>query len=168
MPFLIFLRRNWKAALAFAAIAALAILLAVRTDERDDARAALERGRAGHALFVARARAEAERVRAEFEARARRAEQQQTRINEEVSRDYQTRIADLRRRHDELLRGQGRANPGRPGSASGLPAPGPAAGGADGAAGDPGLSLAERLVATETAIRLEALQTWVRRQAAVE
>lgn len=162
MTWLSVVRRNWRAVLAFAAIAILATLLAVRTGQRDGARAALERERADHALFIERARAEAERVRADFEARARRIEQQQTSINQEVSRDYQARIADLHRRYAELLRGEGGANPGRPGPAPHLPTPGHPAGGADGAAGDPGLSLAERLVATETAIRLEALQEWVR------
>ena len=163
------LRRNWAAALGFAAALILALLLAVRTDERDAARLATERAEARHRLFAERVRARAEKLRADFLEHARRTEQQQTRINQEVSRDYQDRIADLHRRYAELLRRDAAAGPGAgdPARPAPVPAPGFAPGRPDAAPADPRLSLLERLIATEQAIRLEALQEWVRRQARV-
>lgn len=174
------LLRHWQVALGVVAAALLASLLLLRTSERDAARSELARERAAHALFAARVQARAEEVARRFSERSRRVERDQQRISEEVDRDYQDRITDMRRRADALrvqLDAARRTNPAGAGSASvpGLPG---SAGGADGAAGDPGLpargsadgqlSLEERVIATEQAMRLDALQRWLRAQARIE
>ncbi len=158
-----FALRNWQVVLA----AGLALMLVIRTDQRDDARAALETEQARSAAFASSVSAAARSFQAQFQLAARDVERQQTQITEEVSRDYQSRISELRQRYADLLRRQSGAGAGAAGGPAGLPAPGNGAGRPDGAATDPGLSLAERYIATEQAIRLEALQEWVRRQAAV-
>ena len=149
-------------------IAALALLLAQRTHERDLARATLARERAQHAAFVQRTRAAAAEAARIFTERARRAEQAQARISQEVSDDYATRLADLRRRYDALRLRPPRANDRGGAGQPRLPALPGAAGRADAPAGDPrlppALTLDERFLATEQALRLEALQAWVRRQ----
>jgi hypothetical protein len=161
------LLRHWKLAAMLLIAGAIALRLHLVTVQRDDARAALVRERAAHALFAARVRARAEEVARRFAEHARRVERDQGRISQEMSRDYQERIADVHRRAAALrLRtGTAGADPGRAGTA-GMPALSGAATGPDAAAGDPRLPLEERVVATEQAIRLDALQRWVRAQAA--
>jgi len=113
-----------------------------------------------------RARAEAAALDAENINRVRDA---QDAITKEIVDDYEVRIADARRRADALrlqLDAQARADPGSGGSA---PMPGipDAAARIDEATGAGGLSVAERLIATETALRIIALQGWVNRLGAV-
>lgn len=111
-----------------------------------------------------RARAEAAALDAENINRVRDA---QDAITKEVVDEYEVRIADARRRADALrlqLDAQARADPGGGGNAS-VPAIRDAAARIDEAAGEGGLSVAERLIATETALRLIALQAWVEAQA---
>jgi hypothetical protein len=164
-----FALRHWRGAIGIAAILLLAALIALRTGERDAARLALERSGQARALFAERVRARAAETARAFTERARRSERAQARISQEVSRDYQSRIADLRRRVDalRLRNARDRADRGRPRRA-GLPGlPGPA-GRPDAAAGDHGLSFRERIAATEQTIRLEELQRWIRRQQAAD
>ena len=170
MPALaLFLRRNWQAALGLLFAAVLAGLLASRTHQRDEARAALEREHQARILFAERVRAAAERIRADFTASARRVERQQDQISQETSHDYQARISDLRRRLSALQLRPGPAGGADPGSAGRphLPALPASARGADGAADADRLSLAERLLCSEQSVRLDALQRWVRAQAAL-
>jgi hypothetical protein len=164
---LAFALRHWRGALGLAAVLVLAALLANRTGQRDEARVALARSEQARALFAARVRARAAETARDFTERARRTEQSQARISQEVSHDYQNRMADLRRRVDALrLRGRtDRADPGRAAAAR-LPGLPDAAGGFDAAAVDHRLSLEHRIAATEQAIRLEELQRWIRRQQA--
>lgn len=121
--------------------------------------------RSGRALAdMRRARAEAAALDAENINRVRDA---QDAITKEIVDDYEDRIADARRRADALrlqLDTQARADLGSGGNA---PMPGipDAAARTDEAAGEGGLSVAERLIATETALRLIALQDWVNRRA---
>lgn len=113
-----------------------------------------------------RAREEAARLDAENINRVRDA---QDAITKEVVDDYEVRIADARRRADALrlqLDAQARADPGSGGNAT-MPAVRGASARIDEAAGEGGLSVAERLIATETALRLIALQAWVEAQAGV-
>jgi hypothetical protein len=162
-----FILRHWRGAIGIAAIALLAALLVVRTGQRDEARAALARSEQARILFAEQVRARTSEAARRFAEKARLEEQARNQISQEVSSDYQNRMADLRRRIDALrLRGEAdRADPDRAGAARlpGLPG---AAGGPDAAAGDHRLSLAERIAATEQAIRLEELQRWIRRQQA--
>ncbi|HEY5713306.1 MAG TPA: hypothetical protein VIT38_15530, partial [Allosphingosinicella sp.] len=129
----------------------------------------LAREKAAAALFAAQVRAAAEHIRADMAARALDVERRQTQVTKEVSNEYQNRIRDLDRRVAALrLRERTAAeNPGGAGRPAGLPVLPDAAGGPDAAAGDHGLSLQQRVIATEQAIRLEELQNWVRRQGEV-
>jgi hypothetical protein len=137
-----------------------------RTIARDQVPLAIQRFGAAIA-DMRRAREEAARIDAENINRVRDA---QDAITKEIVDDYEVRIADARRRADALrlqLDGQTRANPGGGGNAS-MPAVRDAAPRIDEAAGEGGLSVAERLIATETALRLIALQAWVEAQTGVD
>lgn len=112
-------------------------------------------------------------ARAEDAANKARVERDQVTVSKEEISGYQNRISDLRRRADALgmQLAKARAAAGGGGSAPvpGLPAP---AGGADGAAGDHDAGaaaddLAYRLACAEQGVRLETLQQWNRRQAAI-
>ncbi len=154
-----FLMRNWQAVLGAAAVALLAVLLAIRTGQRDDARAALERERLEHKLFAERVRAKAEEIRARFIDHARRVERNQNRVTQEVSREYQERLAALRADYERRLRASGGANPGGPGrpQVPGLP---DAPGRPDGAAPAARFEFACRA----NSLQLEYLQAWLRQQ----
>lgn len=103
---------------------------------------------------------------------------QQAAITERIEHDYQTRLSALRARHHELARavasnasgrlraGATKVDPGAP-RAAGLPGTGTAASSADEAPGDHGLSLGQRLIASEQALQLDALIDWTLAQAAV-
>jgi len=121
-----------------------------------------------HAATIANVRIATERARAADRANAERVEAAQGQINERIANDFQARLADARARADRLRGattaasdpGGGRSTPvpGLPGSAPGTPQ----------TAGEDRLPDAERLIATEQAIQLEALIDWVRAQAEVE
>jgi hypothetical protein len=122
-----------------------------------------------HAVTVANYRAAADRARQLDQANAARVQSEQRLINERTSDDYETRLAAARAVADRL-RGElakAASNPGGGGATAvpGLPA---AAGGAAQAAGEDGLSIDERLLATEQGIQLDELIKWIRRQAAVD
>lgn len=167
IAFLAFLMRNWQAVAGIVTAAVLAILLAIRTDQRDDLRAALDRERQAQILFAERVRATSEGIARRAAELARRVEASQSRISQEASDDYQTRLARLRADFDSRLRAEAarRAGAGGGGDAvSGLPDP---AGGPDGAAAPAGPAAFEFACRANT-IQLEGLQDWVRRQGAVE
>ena len=170
--------------LALALIAGLILLLGLQTwrldgrsAERDAARAAAERAEARHLLFAERVRAKAEEISRKALERARRVEAEQDRISQETAHEYESQLAALRARYERLLRERaGGTGAGGAGGSPGLPAlPAPARG-ADGAAGpdrlpqpaEAELSLAERLLCSEQALRLLHLQAWVREQEGVE
>ena len=94
--------RHWKLIGWGLTAAVLLALVAVRTDQRDDAREAAAAEAAAHALTVANYRAAAAQARADMIANVRRVEAEQRAINEEVSRDYQAALADARARADAL------------------------------------------------------------------
>lgn len=111
-----------------------------------------------------RARAEAASIDAENINRVR---DSQDAITKEIVDDYEARLADARRRADALrlqLDAETRADPGG-GRNAPVPSISDAATRADEASGEGGLSVAERLIATETALRLISLQAWVEAQA---
>lgn len=146
--------------LIFVAIQTYRVSTAQRGEER--AVAALKAERAAHVLFAERVRAKAEEISRRFADNARRVEADQERVSQEVSRDYQIRLAALRAEYERRLRhSPGGANPGGARPAPGVPAvPGPA-GGADGAAA------AFDFACRANTLTLEFLQEWVRRQVAV-
>lgn len=120
-----------------------------------------------HQATIANYRLAAKQAEADDVANKVRVERDQAVISNEVSHDYQTRLAALRGRYDALrLRGASPAASG-PGEGAGLPGAGQGAGGADAAAGEEGLSLDDRLICSTQAEQLDALISWVERQTAV-
>jgi hypothetical protein len=110
----------------------------------------------------------AEQARQADLANKARVEAEQKAITERTSREYEARIADARATAQRLrdnLKAAG--NPSGPRAAP-LPGTGSPASGADEAPAHPGLSLDERLVATEQAIQLDELISWVERQTKVK
>ena len=107
-------------------------------------------------------------AQAQDAAHAARIERDQTIVSKETVSAYQSEIAALRRRAAERMRAAAAA--ADPGGRRGAAVPGPPepAGGADGAAGEDGLPAQDALTASEIALRLKALQDWVRRQAGVQ
>lgn len=102
-------------------------------------------------------------------ARLARVEAEQREITDDIVADYESRLGDVRARAERLRQQLGAAGEHPAGSARSvyLPAAGDAAGRAAEAAGDRGLSIEERLIATEQALQLQALIEWTTRQAAV-
>lgn len=115
-------------------------------------------------------------AQAQDAANSARAERDQIRISQEVNDAYLVQLADLRRRHDALRVRSGAAGAD---SGGGADAPVPnvsnSPGGTDDPAGEAGLSpargigfgRADALIASEQALRLKALQEWVRGQSRV-
>jgi hypothetical protein len=134
-----------------------------------EARQQVRDEKAAHKLTIANVRAAAEKARADDAAHARRVERDQNIISEEVSRDYQEQLVDLRRRYDALRVRLGKtpADPSGAGAAAVPGLPGSSAG-SDGAAGQDGLPAEDALIASEIALRLKALQLWMKGQLGVE
>jgi lysozyme family protein len=130
------------------------------------AEAEADREQAAHEQTIANYRAaQAEAARQNIE-NVRKAEYQQQEISRNVEADYTARLAELRARYDRLRRN---AASGSTASATDLPSLPDAASGSDGDANARfSLTVGERLTAAEYALRLEALQQWVRRQAEMD
>lgn len=139
-------------------------------DRLTDAVQARDAERAAHQQTKKRYRSAQAEAEALERARLARVKAEQQEITDEVVAVYRLRLADARARAEQLRVQLGRAGEHPAGSPGGeyLSGTGTAAAGIDGAAPDPGLSLYERLVATEQAIQLDALISWVERQAQVE
>ena len=124
----------------------------------------LKAERAAHAQTVAnfkKAQADAEAVQAHNLVRVAKAQKD---ITDETLDDYNRRVADLRARYKRLLEQGNRSASGNPD----LPAVPNATSGTDAAAQQDGLSSADALTASEQALQLDALITWVARQAKVK
>ncbi len=151
---LIFLRRHGLFILGGFAI----IAILVWTDHRGYTRAAetyqARIDKLQSDIAIQTAAAEASDLRHARESEAARAQ-----ISNEVSHDYQARLAALRARYDSL-----RASPegvARCGEFSAVPGVPESPGGSDGATPGAGLPCPTALTATEQALQLEALQNWL-------
>ncbi|MBB5987415.1 hypothetical protein [Sphingobium lignivorans] len=124
--------------------------------------------RAAHKQSVANYRAAAETARAQDAANKARVEREQATINRETVDDYEARLAAARALAERLR--ADRAASARAGSAPVAPVPGTgqSAGRADEATCEDRLPFADALTATEQAIQLDALISWVQRQTAVD
>lgn len=160
-------------------IAVAAFLTFQLMDARSDARAFQKEALTWQQKYNDEAQAHTDTIRAfqnaaaearrKDEANKKRVEKEQRQITERIERSYEELLADARARADRLrqqLRTTGAA-PGGPGE-SRMSGPGSPTGGPDGAASDHGLSITERLIATEQAIQLDRLQQWVRDQSRVD
>jgi hypothetical protein len=154
-------------ATAMLAFAVLAMLLHIRTGQRDAAIAQTAAVQESFDRTVAQYRAARDQARRDDQLNTIRVGMQQAAISQEVTNDYQTRIDRLRADHARRLRdAQAAADPGGGGSAR-VSATGAATSSVDGAAGETRLPFADALIASEQAERLAALQQWVRAQAEV-
>lgn len=161
------------AGLAAAAILAL-LLIAAKIDARHFRKQSVQFEQLyrleakAHADTIANVRIATERARAADRANAERVEAAQGQINERIANDFQARLADARARADRLRHGtKAPSDPGGGRGASVPRLPGSAPGTSQ-AASEDRLPDAERLIATEQAIQLDALIDWVRAQAEVE
>ena len=165
---MIALLTHWRTIATAAAIGTLALLLIFAKADARHWQKMHSGEKAAHAQTVANYRAAAKEAELADARNIIRVKAEQTKISQEISRDYQARLADARARATALrVPGATEANP-RSGTDPRLPAVPDATGGPDAATRQDGLSLEERLTATETAIRLDELQRWVRAQAGVE
>ena len=109
----------------------------------------------------------AEKARADDAANQVRVERQQSHISQETSREYQTKLADLRRRFERLRSGEAPGDQGGSGSEAVPRFP-------DGTAGPSPASQEDRLppedalIASEQALQLQALINWVLGQQGVD
>lgn len=95
---------------------------------------------------------------------------QQKEANHDIVQDYERRVAAARAAAERLRRQAGSTGAPSAGARGNVALSGlsDAASGADGATGNRGLSLDQRLTATNQASQLQALQEWNRRQAAID
>jgi len=124
----------------------------------------LKAERAAHAETIAvfkKAQADAEALQAHNLARVAKAQKD---VTDETLDDYNRRVADLRARYKRLLDQGNRSASGNPD----LPAVPNATSGTDAAAQQDGLPAADALTASEQALQLDALITWVERQSKVK
>ena len=120
------------------------------------------------ARTIANYRAAAEAARQADKANAERVAAAQRAISERTTNDLEARLADARARALRLqLESRPAATAGRGAGAAPVPAAGTAPGAAGGADAQDGLSVADRLIATEQAIQLDELIKWVRAQETV-
>ena len=120
------------------------------------------------AQTIANYRAAAETARRQDLAHADRVAAEQRSISERTNHDLETRLADARARALRLqLAARAPATAGGGGRAAVVPAASSAPRAPGRPAAENGLSLADRLLATEQAIQLDELIKWVNGQAAV-
>lgn len=144
-------------------IAAQKVAIARRTAERDLANAS-------HRQTKLNFRHAQDQAQARERARLARVASEQQEITDEIVADYRRRLAGARAAYERLRDERAGYGARARGPADGqrLPPPGNAADRADRAAEDPGFSLEERRIATEQAIQLNALISWVAAQLRVE
>ena len=157
------------AGVAGAAALGLLIALLLTRATLADVKLDRENERIAHRITVANYRIAAAQATLADAQNVLRVKREQDAITERISSDYETRIADARARADALRMRLSTAgtNP-RSADAAPVPAVPDAAGQPDAAPGEDRFSVGDRLIATEQAIRLDALQAWVREQVAVD
>ena len=166
---------NLQGAIGIAAALLLLVLLVVKAGDarhwrkqsgRYEQLYLAEQG--ARARTIANYRAAAETARNLDLAHAARVAAEQRSISERTTNDLQARLADARARAIRLqLAERAPAAAGGPRRAAPVPASRPAAGAAGRPPQEDGLSLADRLLATEQAIQLDELIKWVNAQSAV-
>lgn len=156
----------WREALFVIFVIPLAFMVWMRGEQLDSEKAAHKLAKAAFKQQVSDYRAAYDKARADAVEAARKVETEQERITHEVSADYQARLADVRARYSRLL-AEANADSSHAGKTD-LPGVPDSTGGPDDPAAHCGFSLKTRLVASEQAIQLQALQNWLRGQVAVE
>jgi signal transduction histidine kinase len=154
---------------------ALAILLVIQRGETHHWRKQsgqfeqlYQREQAALAGTVANYRAAAEAARAADRANAQNVAAEQTKISQEKSDEFETRLAAARAAAERLRIGAAAAANPRSRGAAPVPGLSAAAGQPDQTAREDGFSIPDSLTATEQAIQLDELIKWVKAQAEVQ
>lgn len=166
---MIFALRYWKVIAGGIVLIALLFMLHVRTNQRDAARNLARDTQSAFDKTVADYRTKAEIARRQDIENVARVQAEQATITQKVSNDYQVDLAAARARAD-ALRVRLSASSGNSG-VSGKPGVSEASNATsrpDATTPQNGLSVSERLIATEQAIQLAALQRWIVEQSTVE
>lgn len=168
------LRPQGAAGLALCAVLLVVLAIEQRQGSRwrsaaQRSEAALKAEQAASAQTIADLRVAAAAAKAADAANLQRVAAEQSAINQRSSDDFETRISDARalavRLQQQLAAGA--ANTGHRGATT-MPGVPTGAQAAAGAAAEDRFSLADRLIATEQAVQLDALIKWVRAQSAVD
>ena len=165
---LAFALRHWKAILSGLVLSGLLLTLHIRTGQRNAARELAEDTQAAFDKTVADYRKAAEIARRKDVENVVRVQAEQAAITEKVSHDYQQDRVAARARADALRVSLARATDTGGRRAADLPEASTTARGPDDRATQDGFSISDRLIATEQALQLGALQTWVREQSAID
>jgi hypothetical protein len=163
--------RYWRFALVGVLLVAIAVLkLSLAGEQRHSAKLQhqLRDTLAAYDRFKAEVAARTAFAKAEDEAHARRIERDQILVSQETIGAYQKDIASLHARAAQRMRANAPAADSGRGRGTPVSAFSQTARGADGAAGEDGFSEADRLNASEIALRLKALQEWLKGQGDVE
>ena len=161
------LLRYWQLVLGALVATTLVVLLTVRTHQRDDARDELKATQAALSETIGNYKLAAEQASRSQAQNIARVQAEQQSITEKVSHDYQAQLADARARADALRVRLASSTHSSGAHEAGVPQASTAPSGPDAAPAQNGFSVEDRLIATEQAIQLQALQQWVREQAAV-
>jgi len=169
MTTLLFLQRYWKLIGVGALVLVIAVLIGINahvSKQRDAAKQEAAQARAALAQQEADVLAKTAAAQAADQAHAKAVEAAQDKVTDDAIQPYRQQLADLDARYKRLLANSAKANPGGGGAAS-VPSVSDASGRADGAAVEDRLPASDALIASQQALRLQALQAWVRGQQAV-
>lgn len=164
MTALLLLKRFWFAI----PIALLLVALMLTRGTLASEKKAHSATKTAYAQFQADVKAKTELARLQDAANKARVERDQETVSRETVSEYQNELSALRARYDALrVRLAAKANPGSGGKQA-VPSLPSGAGRTDGPAVEAGLPPEDALIASEQALRLQALQEWVRGQTGVE
>ena len=166
---------NWQGIGGIAASLTLGLLLIIQKGETshwrkqsDTFEQLYHSEQAAFSTTVAQYRAVADQARAADEANLNRVAVDQAAINQRTANEFEARLAAARADARRLrLQSEAAADSGARRSAS-MPGLSAAPGGAAQGAGQNGLPLTDRQIATEQAIQLNELIKWIRQQHAVD
>jgi hypothetical protein len=167
---------NWQGIAGIAVAFTLMVMLTVQKLEcvhwkkqSDKFEQLYQQEQAAFALTAANYRAAAEQAKLADKANFDRVAAEQRTINERTTNEYEARVAAARSLA-QRLRGEapGAAADAGSGGSAAMPDLPAAPGGPAEAAGEDGFSQSDQLTATEQAIQLDELITWVRQQHAVD
>jgi len=165
---------NWQGIGGIAASLTLGLLLIIQKGETshwrkqsDTFEQLYHSEQAAFSTTVAQYRAVADQARAADEANLNRVAVDQAAINQRTANEFEARLAAARADARRLRLQSEAAADSRARRSASMPGLSAAPGGAAQGAGQNGLPLTDRQIATEQAIQLDELITWIRQQHAV-
>ncbi len=160
--------KYWKELLGGVAILGLVLALVIVKIQRDAARVKTEQTQLAFDRTVENYRRAREAAARLDMANVARVSRDQQVITEKVSNDYEKDLLAARLRADALRLSLANTINSSRSRAENLPRTGTTAERADDKTAEDGFSVGDRLIATEQAIQLDALQTWVQAQAQID